>query len=88
MLQDALREFTAPPSDEPVTPAFTTVPVIDLAPFTDGTPGDRAAVAQAVNAACTDIGFFAIAGHRVPDPWSHAGRPRAFFDLPAADKRR
>jgi len=34
-----------------------TVPFIDLAPFTDGTAGGRAAVARAVNVACTDIGF-------------------------------
>jgi len=68
---------------------LTTVPVIDLAPFTDGTPGDRAAVAQAVNAACTDIGFFTIAGHGVPDPLvtRMLETSRAFFDLPAADKQ-
>ena len=65
-----------------------TVPFIDLAPFTDGTAGGRAAVARAVNAACTDIGFFAIAGHGVPE--SLVARmletSRAFFDLPAAGK--
>jgi len=65
------------------------VPVIDLAPFTDGTPAGRAAVTCAVDTACTDIGFFTIAGHGVPEELvaRMLETSRAFFDLPAADKQ-
>ena len=68
---------------------LTTVPVIDLAPFIDGTLGGRAAVARAVNVACTEIGFFTIAGHGVPDRLiaRMLDTSRAFFDLPAAEKQ-
>jgi isopenicillin N synthase-like dioxygenase len=72
----------------------TTVPVIDIAPF--GPSGDRArpierdAVVRAVDAACTEIGFFTIAGHGVPAALIDRmlETSRAFFDLPAAEKRR
>ena len=65
-----------------------TVPFIDIAPFTDGTAGGRTAVAKAVNAACTDIGFFTIAGHGVGAALvaRMLETSRAFFDLPAAEK--
>jgi isopenicillin N synthase-like dioxygenase len=65
-----------------------TVPVIDLAPFAAGSPAGPA-VARAVDAACTDIGFFTIAGHGVPDGLiaRMLETSRAFFDLPAADKQ-
>src|SRR5882757_8692067 len=43
------------------------VPVIDISVFRAGTPADRAAVAQAVDAAATDVGFMQITGHAVPD---------------------
>jgi isopenicillin N synthase-like dioxygenase len=68
---------------------LTTVPVVDLAPFLDGTPGGPAAVARAVNVACTEIGFFTIAGHGVPDHLiaRMLDTSRAFFDLPAAEKQ-
>lgn len=66
-----------------------TVPSIDIAPFTDGTPGGRDAVARAVDAACTEIGFFTLAGHGVPDALMARmlETSRAFFDLPTAEKR-
>ncbi len=67
---------------------LTSVPVIDVAPFLDGT--DRAGVARAIGRACEEIGFFTIVGHGVD-----AGLvqrmydvSRAFFDLPVADKQR
>jgi len=71
-----------------------TVPFIDIASFTDGTTGTdgpaggRAAVARAVNAACTDIGFFTVAGHGVPEALvaRMLETSRAFFDLPVALK--
>jgi isopenicillin N synthase-like dioxygenase len=67
---------------------LTSVPVIDLAPAGDGTRGGAAAVARAVDAACTDIGFFTITGHGVPDGLiaRMLETSRAFFDLPAAEK--
>jgi len=72
----------------------TSVPVIDIVPFGPG--GDRAraaersAVVRAVDRACTDIGFFTIAGHGVPPALVDRmlETSRAFFDLPAAEKQR
>jgi isopenicillin N synthase-like dioxygenase len=68
---------------------LTTVPVIDLTPFGEGAPEVRAAVARAVDTACTDIGFFTIAGHRVPDRLvaRMLETSRAFFDLPIPAKQ-
>jgi isopenicillin N synthase-like dioxygenase len=69
-----------------------TVPVIDIGPFGPGEdrPDRRAAVVQEVDAACTEIGFFAIAGHGVAvalvDRMLETSR--AFFDLPSVDKQR
>ncbi|HKW92625.1 MAG TPA: 2-oxoglutarate and iron-dependent oxygenase domain-containing protein [Methylomirabilota bacterium] len=62
-----------------------TVPSIDI----DGLPATRAAVARAVDRACTDIGFFTIVGHRVPESLCRRMMEvsRAFFDLPAAEKQ-
>jgi isopenicillin N synthase-like dioxygenase len=68
---------------------LASVPVIDLTPLTDGTPGGPARVARAVNAACADIGFFTIAGHGVPATLVRRmlATSRAFFALPAAEKQ-
>jgi len=64
------------------------VPVIDLGPARAGRPADRAAVARAIDAACREIGFFAITGHGVPDAPVEDLRARAhaFFALPLAVK--
>ncbi len=66
-----------------------TVPLIDLAPLTADPASGRAAVARAVDAACTEIGFFTITGHGVPASLTARmlETSRAFFDLPAAEKR-
>jgi len=72
----------------------TRVPVIDIAPFAAG--ADRAAarertgVVRAVDAACTEIGFFSIAGHGVPAALVDRmlETSRAFFDLPLDEKQR
>ena len=68
-----------------------TVPVIDIAPSGPRAhPAERAAVVGAIGAACTDIGFFTIAGHGVPAALVDRmlATSRAFFDLPAALKQR
>ncbi len=68
-----------------VDPAF---PLIDLVPWYAGSASGKAAVADAVRAACGTIGFFAVTGHRVPPNAIEAMRAtsRAFFDLPMAEK--
>ena len=72
----------------------TSVPVIDIAPFDPSRerarPIERDAVVGAVDAACTDIGFFTIAGHGVPAALVDRmlATSRAFFDLPAGEKQR
>jgi isopenicillin N synthase-like dioxygenase len=64
------------------------VPVIDIAPFRNGGPADRAAVAAAVGSACRDIGFLVVSGHGVPDRMlAEIGDvTRRFFDLPLEEK--
>jgi isopenicillin N synthase-like dioxygenase len=67
---------------------MTSVPVIDLAPARGGGRAERLTVARAIDAACREIGFFAIGGHGVPDALVEDLRRRAheFFALPLADK--
>jgi isopenicillin N synthase-like dioxygenase len=64
------------------------VPVIDVGPARCGGRAERAAVAAAIDAACREIGFFAISGHGVPDRLVDDMRRVAheFFALPMADK--
>ena len=59
-----------------------TVPVIDLAPYLDGT--DKMAVARAVDRACRSIGFLVVTGHGVSPALVERTRAagRDFFDLP------
>lgn len=68
--------------------ARMTVPVIDLAPYRDGT--DKMAVARAVDRACREIGFLVVGNHGVPPALIERTRAagRAFFDLPLAEKQR
>jgi isopenicillin N synthase-like dioxygenase len=65
------------------------LPVIDVGPLTgDGTAAARAAVAEQIQAACRDRGFFYVTGHGVPpgllDDLAEASGQ--FFALPEADK--
>lgn len=64
------------------------VPLIDLAPWTD--PAARTAIAQAVDAACRDVGFLQITGHGIPDEVIGEMRHAvdAFFALPLSEKLR
>src|SRR4051812_22547586 len=64
------------------------VPVIDLTAAREGSLADRRRVAHAVDEACREIGFFAIAGHGVPGSLVDDVRRRAhdFFERPLAEK--
>ena len=66
---------------------MTTIPVIDLTPYFDGS--DKMAVARAIGAACVEVGFFTIRGHGIPlDVVSAANdAARDFFDGDGAEKR-
>ena len=67
---------------------MTGVPVIDLAPARTGGSAGRRHVAEAIDAACCEIGFFAIRGHGAPDTLVDGLRTKAhaFFELPLAEK--
>lgn len=64
----------------------TELPVIDLSPAEAGRYHE---LADEIDAACRDIGFFAVVGHEVPDDLFAAvlGGAAAFFDLPVEAKR-
>jgi isopenicillin N synthase-like dioxygenase len=68
--------------------SLTGVPVIDLAPARRGGLAARRRVAEAIDVACRDIGFFAIVGHGVPAPLVDELRrcAHAFFALPLSEK--
>jgi isopenicillin N synthase-like dioxygenase len=71
-----------------LTRASTMVPVIDIASFAGGSAAGKAAAADAVGRACTEIGFFTVVGHGVPESLITRMEDvsRRFFDLPLADK--
>ncbi|ALJ22178.1 isopenicillin N synthase family dioxygenase [Microbacterium sp. No. 7] len=64
------------------------VPVIDIAPFIDGTDPDR--VVAEIDAACRDLGFLVITGHGVPQHILDRGvaAMSAFFAQPTDEKSR
>ncbi|HEV8389284.1 MAG TPA: 2-oxoglutarate and iron-dependent oxygenase domain-containing protein [Dongiaceae bacterium] len=67
---------------------LSSVPVVDFAPFRDGTAEDRARVAGEIAHACRQIGFFYLVNHGVPQALVDRvlANARAFFALPAAEK--
>jgi isopenicillin N synthase-like dioxygenase len=68
--------------------AGNAIPTIDVSPLRDGSIAARREVARQIDAACTDIGFFLIAGHGVPQSLIETTRQRAidFFALPVEEK--
>jgi len=66
------------------------VPVIDLAPYFEGTPEGRLEVAKEVNDACRSIGFLVIRNHGVPEALIErvSTLSREFFALPLTEKRK
>src|SRR5215472_16940124 len=65
------------------------LPVIDVAPLTDGGQGAAvAAAAEHIQAACRDRGFFYVTGDGVPAELlgQLADESAEFFALPLADK--
>jgi isopenicillin N synthase-like dioxygenase len=66
------------------------IPVIDLTAARAGDLGARQAVAQEIDKACREIGFFTITGHGVPTKVMDVLRQRAhaFFALPLDEKRK
>lgn len=69
--------------------ALLHVPVIDLAPYFEGTPEGRRRVAQEVDEACRSIGFLVITNHRIPTQLIErvSEVSRQFFALPLQQKR-
>ncbi|MEM9891840.1 MAG: 2-oxoglutarate and iron-dependent oxygenase domain-containing protein [Actinomycetota bacterium] len=69
--------------------SMSDVPVIDIGPFLDGTSEGIEQVGAEVDRACTDIGFFQIVGHRVPDRLIEDvyGSAHDFFRLPEQEKQ-
>jgi isopenicillin N synthase-like dioxygenase len=66
------------------------IPAIDIANFYTAPAATRRALGQEIARACESIGFFMIAGHRVPASLIDDVRAVAldFFALPAQEKRR
>ena len=65
------------------------LPVIDVGPLVGGAPAAaRAAVAEQIQVACRERGFFDVTGHGVPAGLlaELADASTEFFALPAADK--
>jgi isopenicillin N synthase-like dioxygenase len=69
--------------------ASAALPVIDMRPLVDGRPVTAmAAVAEQIQAACRERGFFYVTGHGVPSGMlaDLAAASAEFFALPLADK--
>lgn len=64
------------------------IPVIDLAPYFRGDGAGKRRVVQQIDEACTEVGFFTIVGHGVPEAQIQKVRETAvaFFALPLAEK--
>jgi len=60
------------------------IPLIDFAPFVEGSPSGRQKVADEIAEACQRIGFFYLKNHGVPQRLIDAAfeHSRSFFELP------
>jgi isopenicillin N synthase-like dioxygenase len=74
-------------TDAPATPA-PRIPTVDLGPWLDGGPEERARIARTVDEALQSAGFLLVTGHGVdPSPRARIRTAaRAFFILPAGTK--
>jgi isopenicillin N synthase-like dioxygenase len=65
-----------------------TIPTIDLSPLRSGSEASKREVARQIDDACTDIGFFMVVGHGIPQDLITTTRQRAidFFALPVEEK--
>jgi isopenicillin N synthase-like dioxygenase len=61
--EEYLSSRLAPTSS---TPAFRSIPIIDLTNSFSSSLVEREAVAKEIHSACTTIGFFYITGHGIP----------------------
>jgi isopenicillin N synthase-like dioxygenase len=70
--------------------AFTEVPVVDLGPLADGGPGGVREVAAQIGRHATEVGFFYVRNHSVPDALigDLLAAGRRFFALSQAQKLR
>ena len=66
------------------------IPLVDFAPFLEGTDEDRLRVAKQIVHACETIGFCYLTGHGVPEDMRAAmfDRSAEFFHLPHAEKEK
>jgi isopenicillin N synthase-like dioxygenase len=64
------------------------VPVIDVSPYFAGTPEGKHRVAEQINHACREVGFYVIVGHGVDPQLINEVEivSREFFDLPLEEK--
>lgn len=70
--------------------SFSTVPVIDISGYYHGSEAEKKAVAAQINAANTEIGFFAITNHGVSQPvidtcWDQT---KLYFDESVEEKEK
>jgi isopenicillin N synthase-like dioxygenase len=66
-----------------------TIPIIDIGPVWTGDGSDRQRVADAIDAACSTLGFFYLKNHGIPQPLLDHVLTQAhhFFNLPLAQKQ-
>ncbi|MEM8616237.1 MAG: 2-oxoglutarate and iron-dependent oxygenase domain-containing protein, partial [Pseudomonadota bacterium] len=67
---------------------MTRVPMIDIAPFLSGSEQGKREVADQIDRAAREIGFFLISGHGVDETLVERtyAMVRAFFDMPEVEK--
>ena len=87
-----MKPLAADAAPTPVStgPVEDRIPTIDFAPYRQGTPTERRAVAEAIGRAAEEYGFVLVTGHGI-DPTTLRGgfdAGRTFFTLPEPEKRR